>query len=59
MVQRADHRIVRQFLGDRQYGGGGAGLFDNVGAPGRVNLENGMAFVYCALDLERAIKGAV
>ena len=37
----------------------GAGLFYNVGWAGRVNLENGIAFVYCALDLERAIKGAI
>lgn len=37
----------------------GAGLFYNVGWAGRVNLENGIAFVYCALDHERAIKGAI
>jgi len=37
----------------------GADLFYNVGWASRVNLENGIAFVYCALDHERAIKGAI
>ena len=37
----------------------GADLCYSVGWADRMNLENGIAFVYCALDLVRAIKGAI